>query len=213
MTRLHLIPLLMACLGAGCGSFDNQPLLTGTIRGQLANTDTSALVSVIGHEALVTAPDAEGRFALEGVPLGTAELFVVINLRESRRFTVEVGAASIVELGPVEPALSGDFEVYVKAPGGQRVTGGQAVLVGTPLVVSIKPPEDEAEFHLPAGCYETILTVPGLGSGSISGCIEAAGLFERNLLLEPPDGSPGREGCVVTGCQGLLTCQADRSCR
>jgi len=213
MTRLLPTVLLMACLGAGCGSLDNEPLRTGTIRGQLANTDTSALVSVIGHEALVTAPDAEGRFVLDGVPLGPVELLVVINLRQSRRLSVEVGAASIVELGPVEPAISGDFEIYVKAPGGQRVTGGSAVLVGTPLVSSVRPPEDEAEFHLPAGCYEAVVTVPGLGGGTVNGCLEAGGLFEHILQLEVPDGSAGREGCVVTGCQGLLTCQPDRSCR
>ena len=101
----------------------------------------------------------------------------------------------------------------MKAPGGQRVTGGTAALVGTPLTASVKAPEDEAEFHLPAGCYEVVVTVPGLGSGTVNGCLEAGGLFERILQLEAPDGSPGREGCVVTGCQGLLTCQADRSCR
>lgn len=126
MKRLAAIALTAL---TACGSLDNEPLLTGVIRGQLAGTDASALVAVVGRDDLVTRPDAEGRFELQAVPLGSVDLLVMINAAESRRLTVEVGAASIVELGQIAPAIS------------------------------------------------------------------------------------AREGCVVTGCQGSLTCQADRSCR
>ena len=167
----------------------------------------------MGREELVTRPDSEGRFELGGVPLGSVDLLLVINVRESRRLTVEVGAASIVELGPVTPAPTAHFEVYVDAPGGQRVTGGEVTVVGTPLRFSIRAPENEVEFRIPPGCYEALATVPGLGRESVSFCLEAGGAFSRRVTFPLPDGSPGREGCSVTGCEGLLTCQADRSCR
>jgi hypothetical protein len=196
-----------------CGSLDNEPLSVGVIRGQLANADASALVSVVGRVDLLTTPDAQGHFELQGVPLGTADLFVVINARESRRLSVQVGAASIVELGAVAPAPSAHFEVYVSAPGGQAVTGGTVSLVGTPLGGALRPPEDELEFRVPAGCYQALVSVPGLGTATVSGCVEAGGLLERRVTLEEPDGSAGREGCGVSGCKSFLTCQADRSCR
>lgn len=196
----------------GCGSLDNEPLLVGVIRGQLANTDETALVAVVGRDDLVTRPDFEGRFELSQVPLGSVDLLVVINALESRRFTVEVGAASVVELGAVAPAPSAHFELYVRAPGGQRVNGGTVALLGTPLTARIRGAESEADFNLPAGCYEAQVAVAGLGTTTVSGCVDAGGRFERIITLAEPDGSPGREGCSVSGCQGLLVCQADRSC-
>ena len=208
----RLAAIVLGALTA-CGSLDNEPLRVGVIRGQLAGTDASALVAVVGRDDLVTAPDLEGRFELTHVPLGSVDLLVVINARESRRLTVEVGAATIVELGPVAPAPSARFEVYVTAPGGQVVTGGTVSLVGTPLSGSIRAPENEVEFRVPAGCYEALVSVPGLGTAPVSGCVDGGALLERRLTLEAPDGTPGREGCVVTGCRGFLTCQADRSCR
>ena len=204
---------LLLCALTACGSLDNEPLSVGVIRGQLADADASALVSVVGRVDLVTTPDVQGRFELQGVPLGNADLFVIINARESRRLSVQVGGASIVELGSVTPELSGHFEVYVSAPGGQAVTGGTVTLVGTPLRGPIRPPEDEVEFSAPGGCYEALVSVPGLGTATVSGCLDAGGQLERRITLEAPDGSAGREGCVVTGCRGALTCQADRSCR
>ena len=208
----RLAALSLTALTA-CGSLDNEPLRTGAIRGHLANTDASALVAVVGRDDLVTRPDAEGRFELWGVPLGNVDLLVVINLRESRRLTVAVSAASIVELGSVAPAASAHFELYVSSPGRQRVTGGTLVFQGTPLGGTIRAPEDEVELQVPGGCLEALVTVPGLGSQVVSSCVEAGGSFVRRITMAEPDGSPGREGCSVSGCQGLLTCQADRSCR
>lgn len=210
MKRLLAIALIAL---TGCGSLDNEPLLVGVIRGQLANSDDTALVAVVGRDDLVTRPDAEGRFELTSVPLGQVDLLVVINALESRRFTVQVGAASLVELGAIAPAPSAHFEIYVRAPGGQRVNGGTVALVGTPLTTRIRGSESEAEFDLPAGCYEALVTVAGLGTGNVSGCVEEAGRFEQTFTFPPPDGSPGREGCPVSGCQGVLVCQADLSCR
>ena len=212
--RALLIRMLLVLAGlCGCGSLDNDPLRTGTVRGQLTGTDATALVSVVGRDDLVTAPDVEGRFELTGVPLGNVELLLMINASQSRRVTVAVGAASVVELGPVEPAPSQEFEIYVKTSGNQRVTGGSVTLVGTPLVKSIRAPEDEAEFYVPPGCYQAFISVPGLGSATVEGCMEPGLPFEKTFTFDAPDGTPGREGCSVTGCNFALSCQPDFSCR
>lgn len=211
-TLLIRMLLALAVLG-GCGSLDNDPLRTGTVRGQLTGTDTTALVSVVGRDDLVTAPDADGRFELSGVPLGNVDLLLIINARQSRRLTVAVGAASVVELGAVEPAPSQEFEIYVKTSGNQRVTGGSVALVGTPLVDSIRAPEDEAEFYVPPGCYQAFISVPGLGSATVEGCMEPGVPFKKIFTFDAPDGTPGHEGCSVTGCNGTLSCQPDGSCR
>jgi hypothetical protein len=210
---MRTLSLSLVVLLAACGSLDNDPLRTGTIRGQVTGTDPTSSISVIGREELVTSPDVEGRFALAGVPLGNVELLVVINATQSRRLSVEVGPASVVELGAIEPAPSQEFEVYVKGPSGQRVTGGTVSLVGTPLLKAIRAPEDEAEFFLPPGCYQALISVPGLGTATIDGCMEPGFSFEKIFTFDPPDGTVGREGCSVTGCKSALVCQSDGSCR
>lgn len=200
-------------LVGGCGSLDNAPLRLGVIRGQLANADGSALVAIRGREDLVTSPERDGHFELKNVPVGSVELFIIVNAGESQRLIVDVGAASVTELGTVTAARSATFEVYVVAPGGQLVSSGTLALVGVPLTAAIRPQEGEAHLRVPAGCFDVVVSVPGLGSSGASGCVDAGGLLERRIALPIPDGTPGREGCPVTGCQAPLACQADLACR
>ncbi len=211
MKRLVTIAL---CGLSACGSLDNEPLKTGVVRGQLVGSDPGALVTVVGREDLVARPDATGHFELRSVPVGPNDVFIIVNALKSRRLTVNVGAASIADLGTVEARVSAKLEVYVNSIGGHRLTGGTAYLVGTPLSSSLRPPENEAEFLVPAGCYEVRVVVPGLGEHRVSaGCVSEGAVVENRLEMEPPDGSPGREGCQVTGCDDGLVCQADLSCR
>ena len=210
---MRTLSLVLVVSLAACGSLDNDPLRTGIIRGQLEGSDLSSLIAVVSHEELVTHPDADGRFELTGVPLGNVELLVLINAQQSRRLSVEVGAASVIDLGPIAPAPSQEFEIYVNAPSGQRVTGGTVALVGTPLVKRIEAPEDEAEFSVPPGCYQAFVSVPGLGNITVDGCMEPGISFRKTITFDSPDGTPGREGCSVTGCTLALVCQADGSCR
>ena len=201
------------CALSACGGLENEPFKTGTIRGQLVAADANAVVAVVGQPALVTHPDSAGRFTLEAVPLGTVDLLIVVNAALSHRQPVVVGGASVVELGALEGRRSGKLELYVQSVGRHVLTGGTVSLVGLPLTSPIVAPENEAEFTVPAGCYEARVVVPGLPETTVSGCVGEAGLFEQHLDLEPPDGTPGSEGCSITGCEDGLVCQADFSCR
>lgn len=203
----------MPLLVAACGGFDNRPFSTGVVRGVVTGADDNAFVAVVGHDELVTQPDvATGAFELRGVPLGAQELLVVAMARRAVRVPIEVGGGNALELGAVEPRPTVHFELYVRAPGGQRVAG-TVFLDGTPLSNVIRGAEDEATFNVPAGCYTARAVVVGLGEKTVSECVpEGALTFERQLLLDAPDGSAGREGCVVSGCKGGLVCDADLAC-
>jgi hypothetical protein len=198
--KRSLLTIALCALSA-CGGFENEPFKVGVVRGQLGGTiDSTALVAVVGRQDLVTRPDATGRFELRNVPIGPVDLLVVTNLRESQRLSVTVGGASIVEL-------------YLSAEGGHALTNATISLVGTPFTSGVSPFENEAEFFVPAGCYDAHVVVRGLGETTVQGCVTEGGLFERRVNFGLPDGTEGREGCAVTGCEDGLTCQADRSCR
>jgi hypothetical protein len=201
--KRSLLTIALCALSA-CGGFENEPFKVGVVRGQLGGTiDSTALVAVVGRQDLVTRPDATGRFELRNVPI----------LRESQRLSVTVGGASIVELGALTPRPSGKFEIYLSAEGGHALTNATISLVGTPFTSGVSPFENEAEFFVPAGCYDAHVVVRGLGETTVQGCVTEGGLFERRVNFGLPDGTEGREGCAVTGCEDGLTCQADRSCR
>jgi hypothetical protein len=210
----RLLTTLALCALSACGGFENEPLTVGVVRGQLAGTvGEGAVVAVIGHEQLVTRPDAMGRFELRNVPIGPADLLIISSQEESRRLSITVGSASVVELGVLTPRPSARFEIYLSAEGGHRTSGGSVTLVGTPLVSSVQAMLDnEAEFFVPGGCYTAHVVVPGLGQTTVDGCVAEGGLFERRLAFGLPDGTEGQEGCSVTGCEDGLACQADRSC-
>ena len=203
--------LWIACLG--CGSLENAPLRSGVIQGQLRNADASALVAVVGREDLRTTPDAEGRFELRAVPTGTVDLVIIINALESTRVSVQLEAASIADLGVVTPLSSALFEFYVLPPGGQLIVGGRIGVSGLPLSAPTSSPENEAHLRLPPGCYLFLVSAAGLGEVSVSVCGVGGGSLERRVTLPAPDGTSGHEGCTLTGCVGLLRCQADRSCQ
>ncbi|MFT3706238.1 MAG: hypothetical protein QM817_01100 [Archangium sp.] len=212
-THAQLLWLVMV-LGSACGSLDNQPFSTGVIRGRVERFDSRAFASIVGHEELTSSLDQDGAFELRDVPLGPQEVLIVSGARAAIRLTVEVGGANAVELGVVEPKPTVHFEVHVRAPGGQRVAG-TVFLDGTPISAVIRNDgfENEVELQLPIGCYDARAVVAGLGEAKLSACIEEGAIsFERVLTMSVPDGSPGREGCVVSGCQGGLMCVADLSC-
>jgi hypothetical protein len=213
MTLRALTASTCLALLSACGSLDNEPFKTGTLRGQMTGHDGSALVAVIGRDDLVTTPDADGRWQLVGVPLGRQDLLIIVAARQAQRVSVEVSGASTVDVGVAQPKPTVNFELYVRAPGGQRVAGTVSLL-GTPLTQTIRGIENEVHFYVPAGCYQARAVVVGLGEKVTEQCLaEGAVVIERTVTMDVPDGSAGREGCVVAGCAGALSCEPDLSCR
>ena len=210
VTRCALLALLLAA----CGGFDNEPLLYGIIRGQLSSASAQALVVVLEHPELQTRPDATGHFEIQHVPLGPATLLIRESDTRARRVEVDVGAAEIVELGVVATEPAAHLELEFFPPTGIPVIDPRVTIDGTPLTGESAEMGRELELTLPAGCYRVVASAKGVGSVTFDEvCVTAGQRVERHVEFPRPDGSPGREGCVVTGCQYPLECSpSERIC-
>jgi hypothetical protein len=206
--------LLFACLTAtACGGLENEPLTYGVVRGALLGATSTSTVSIFGRPDLIATPDSAGNFEITRVPQGHVDVLKLINLDYGERQTLELQGGSIADLGTSSGRPVGFFEVELVAPGGQSLKQGAIALSGTPISVKIERNEPEWQIRIPAGCYDITATVPGLGSKTAQGCASETMHRDVHIVMPVPDGSPGREGCQVTGCVGTLRCQADHSCR
>ncbi len=208
-----LAPYLAVVLALGCGGFENAPLLTGKLRGQVEGADAAAgLVAVMGKQHLRARIEAGGAFELTEVPVGTQELFVVASKSRAARLSVEVRGGRYTELGAIATTAAAFAEVRVAASGGQRLKGATLSVEATPYQgLSLSDSGEARVGPLPAGCYRFEAAVPGLRSASAEACLSAGEDREVLLAVTAPDpSSPG--GCAVTGCQEGLTCAADGSC-
>jgi hypothetical protein len=207
--------LLAAALALGtltaCGELENAPLTLGVIRGSLVGATASSKVAVYQRPELVPTLDADGGFEFVGVPVGPVEVLALISAARAERITVDVVGGAVANLGAREGRPVGKFELNFKAPSGQRVDKATALVEGTPLSLRFEEP-GEAEFRVPAGCYHVQGAVPGLGSKLVEACVTEVGEREVTFSFPQPDGSPGREGCLVTGCVTGLSCRADGAC-
>lgn len=199
MVRRALFLLLVLGLAA-CGGFENEPLLYGVIRGQLAHASADALVSVEGLPELRTVPDATGAFELRHVPLGPVTLLILENATSAQRVDVQVGAAEIVELGALTSKPAGEIEIDFTLPGHLPLVDGAISLEGTPFTAVVAEGDHETDVVVPAGCYDVSATAKGVGSVTVNVCVQAGQRAEQHVEFPRPDGSAGREGCAVTGC-------------
>lgn len=200
---------------SACGGFDNTPLRLGEVRGQLLGADPSrAFVSVVGAPDTVASVDEAGVFALGGVEPGPRELLAVGRDDQASRLSVLVEAGRVAELGEVALAPAGVLEIYARAPGRQKVGRAIGAVEGTPWRGLFFAGEDEVYVRgVPRGCWTAVVEVPGLGAASQEACLGEGELRKVDVVLPEPDGSPGREGCSVTGCEEGFSCQSDGACR
>ena len=202
--------LLLIIASSACGGLDNEPLSWGIVRGSLLGASSSSTVSVFGRPELIASPDMAGNFSLR-VPQGEADLLALISDTNAERIPVQVHDGLVVDLGARSGLPPGVLELELKAPSFQALTRGTASVDGTPLSIKLEE-VGEWIFRLPAGCYQVVGTVPGLGAITTQGCAVEGKHSEVEFRFPRPDGSPGHEGCVVTGCVDALVCHADGSC-
>lgn len=206
-----LLPVLVAFAVTACGGLENEPLTLGVIRGNLIGSTPKSSVSIFQKPEFISTVDGNGDFELRGVPRGTADLLVIINDDAAERVQVEVEGGVVTNLGSRKGRPTGTLEIELIAPAWQKVDKGTVVVEGTPLELEVSDP-NEREFKMPAGCYRVTATVPGLGTKHDEPCVREGVMQEVHMVFPIPDGSPGREGCKVTGCQFGLTCRADGAC-
>jgi hypothetical protein len=207
----------------GCGGLENVPLTEGMVRGALVGAGAGSSVSVMGRPDLVDVPtqaelaalahqpSTNWNFELAHVPEGRVELLILIASGRTGRLAVDVVGGAIEDLPPQEGQASGRLEAKLRAPSHQEIEEGVLKVIGTPIRRHIE--ETSEDLEVPAGCYSVEATVPGLGTVTGSGCVASGATQHVELPFLEPDGSPGREGCSVTGCQDEYHCSSDGRCR
>lgn len=208
--RRALLALPLATLSA-CGGLDNVPLTRGVVRGTLVGADGDALVAVVGTPALSARPDALGRFTLTEVPLGAVDLLMLVNRASAERRQVTVTGGGVADVGEVAGRPVGTLEVKLRLPDNLSPRAAGVTVVGTPLVRGVDV-LGEVELGLPAGCYAVRGVVPGVLPVERPACLPEGGALEVELDFPRPDGSPGQEGCSVTGCVDGYVCRPDGRC-
>ncbi|MFZ5470599.1 MAG: hypothetical protein ACOZIN_14285 [Myxococcota bacterium] len=209
--RTHALSFLLL---AACGGLDNRPLQEGGVRGRLTSLDTSrAVVAVLGMSSLSARPAPSGAFELQGVPQGAVELFAVASATEALRWTVMVRGGDVADVGAVQPQPAGSLHVELSPGHNQRVDRARLEVLGTPLV-DLAPDANGTVLvrPLPPGCYELRASVPGFGNFDQALCLQGPEKLDLELDLPDADGSPGREGCLVAGCEAPYVCRSDGRC-
>jgi len=209
---IAMAPLL--ALGAvACGNLQNEPFRVGTVRGQLTEYDAAvALVSLVGQPGVRSNVDADGLFALEGVPAGPAELFIVATAEKAARVGVTVQGGQSIQLKGVAPKAAGFFDLRVRASQGERVTGAQVSVVGTPFQRLLL--DDSGQLRvgpLPDGCYGVTVSATGFPLTQAEACVGSGEKKELRLTLEADEDHVNR-GCAVTGCADALVCAPNGRC-
>ncbi|NOJ91647.1 hypothetical protein D7W82_00650 [Corallococcus sp. CA049B] len=204
--RRQCLILTLSSLGLGlgaCGSLDNEPFRAGTVRGRLTEFDPAvALVTVLGAPGVRSGVDVQGRFTLEDVPAGPAELFVLATSDKAARVPLTVQGGQSVDVADVSPRAGGTFFVKLHARGNRRVAEATVTVEGTPIEASGL--DDNAPRHvgpLPTGCYGLSFSARGFISTSVQDCVDAGKQTVLNVELVP-DGSSAEERCALTGCGG-----------
>ena len=176
------------------GTVDTLATPTGTVRGRIVAPDGRPLAGVQVRAGDATATtDADGRFELTGVPVGTAEIVIEAQAPyQARRATVQVGAGTAAEVAlgdvPVERALPpGQIRGVVRTLAGKPVA---ATVVVEPLGVTVEAGDDGAfRIDVPPGKYEVVLSAPGLATQRRQIQVEQNGVTVLNVELRAGGGS------------------------
>lgn len=208
--RRALATSLVAVL-AGCGGLENGPLTKGVVRGSLVGADAQALVAVVDAPDLSARPAADGTFELKDVPHGDVELLLIVSASAAERRTVTVTGGGVADVGAVNGRPAGAVELHFRLPDLLSPRAGTATVKGTAIVQPVDP-SGETTLSLPAGCYVVRGEVPGVPAVERPVCALEGVSLELELDFPRPDGSPGQEGCSVSGCEDGAVCKADGRC-
>ncbi len=222
-SRTMALGWVVLLLLSGCGGFDTHPLTHAILRGTLVGAGPSSMATIFGHPELVDVPtpselsalsaqpNTNWAFELTDVPSGSIELLLIISPERADRLKMDIEGGEAEELTPQVGQRISTLQADFDAPSHQLIRRGTVTVVGTPIKRSVEV--SELLLDVPAGCYDVQATVPGLGTKTVTGnCVTAGVLMRVPIHFDEPDGSPGREGCAVTGCEHDYECKSNGRC-
>lgn len=207
--RALLATAVLAVLSA-CGGLDNAPLRVGLVRGLVVDPTPESLVFVENAPALVTRPGAAGTFELS-VPQGDVTLVVLASASRAERRALVVQGGGVTEAGSLGTLAGARLEAEVHVPSLQS-RAAATLEVGGVLMTQRPNVDGEIAVGLPSGCFPVRVVLRGLGVVEKEVCLQAPEVREVHFDLPAPDGSPGREGCSVTGCEAGYACRSNGTC-
>jgi hypothetical protein len=204
--------LVIAVALVGCGGLDNRPLRSGAVQGQVMNCEPSvAVVGIVGSSSS-TAVDSACHFRIDDVPVGQAQLFVVATPGTALSQTITVEAASVLDLGELHAPHAATLHVKVQAPA-RQVVSGELLVPGVPLAAQpIDMGGNVSAGPFPDGCWSVTVDAAGLGQLEQMACFTGGADMSLDVTMPKPDGTKGKEGCSVSGCQAQSVCMPDGSC-
>ncbi|WP_229908405.1 carboxypeptidase-like regulatory domain-containing protein [Comamonas sp. JC664] len=198
---------------AACGNLENAPFRVGTVHGQLTESDAAvAMVSLVDQPGLSSHVEADGRFTLEGIPAGPAELFIVATADKAARVRVDVLGGQSVQVQPVSPTPAGFFDMRVKTTNGFRLSAAEVSVEGTPFQRLLLDARGRLRVGpLPDGCYTVQVVATGFPPTRAEACAGPGERKELKVDLEV-DEALLNLGCEVVGCEEGLVCAPNSKC-
>jgi hypothetical protein len=140
-------------------------------------------------------------------------LFIIATAQKAVRVGITVQGGQSIEVKRVAPNAAGFFEMRVKASQGERVTGAQVSVVGTPLQrLTLDDAGHLRVGPLPDGCYEVTVSATGFPLTRAEACVGPGEKKELKVTLEA-DPEYVNRGCAVTGCaEGLVCAPTNNKC-
>ncbi len=209
--RALIASLVVVGLSA-CGGLENEPLTLGIVRGSLERASASGWVAIAGRPTTRQALGAGGTFEFRDLQHGEIELFGVANDAEALRRTVAVEGGGITQLGQLAAHPGGFVSVDVKTSTGLFLGRGTVEIPNQPWTTTLDILGHGSLGPLPVGCWDIHLSIPGAAVLERQACTTEGGTEAAEFDLVEPDGTPGHEGCAITGCQDGLECGDDRIC-
>jgi hypothetical protein len=203
-----------ALLAAGCGSVENPDLGTGTVTGRISGASPGAYAYVLGAPSVHAPIASDGSFRLDRVPAGERKIVLFDGSAGAGAVDVEVEGASIANLpdpGSLPPACA----ILVAAGlGGAKPTGlsfsvdGALLRAADGTLVTSVPGPAAALFPLPAGDWTLRAGQPGYReSATAIYKLTGGASWPVDVTLDVESASD-RRGCVSSGCEPSLACEA-----
>jgi hypothetical protein len=196
---------------------------TGAVSGKVqhpsGNPASGAKVTLKGLANASAETDANGLFALQGLPEGKHMLLVLLaDGTQGGSVVFSLGPGQQANLGVITLADTGEVRGTVLAQGATDQTGTLVYLPGTSFDARTEASGAFSMFYVPQGCFDLRIERSGYVPRQLGGvCVSAGKVVDVGTTSIQKEGScvpscPGKQ-CGDDGCLGSCgTCAGGKTC-